>query len=293
MKEKIARIAPTFGACFLLTFLLSEAVFPRGFSPFYLGGYTALLAAGGEYFSASSAYLLARFACDGTFSLLQALFSVIGVGALRLVGVLKHRRFHGFYTVISAFLAELPAMCFLRGRAIFLFLGNSALSALFSLLLLRLVGRFRRGVLLIDARDLFPMVVAAFALGAGACAIRYFGVTPYYLFLALLLPFFARVGVCGAALSFAFALGGAAVSGDLFLSLGAALAWVICESVRGAKKVAAFSPLFSSVILFLCGVRSGSLLNGLLLFSGGTLLAFCPESTLPSMERNIRSRTHA
>lgn len=278
MKEMIRKIAPPFGACFVLTFLLSEAVLPHGIAPFYLGGYASVLALGGNPIAASAAYLLARFLTGGAFALLQGAFSVVGVMALCLAGWITHRKFHPFYTVISAFLAELPMLFFLKGKGLFLFLGNSALSALFSLLLLRLMRRLRRGTLLVDAWDLFPMALAAFAFGAGAYGVMLFGVTPYYLLLAFLLPFFARVRVGGAMISLAFSLGGAAVSGNLFLPLGAALAWVTCESLRGAEKVAAFSLLGASGVLFLFGARDGSPLNLLLLFSGGMLAAFCPAA---------------
>ncbi len=227
----------------------------------------------------SAAYLSARFLSGfDTLVLLQGAFAVFGAGALCLTAFARRRRIHPFYTVISAFFAELFILFFLPSNRLFLSLGNSALAALFALICLRVVLRGRHRTLLANAWGICPLLLISFALGAGSYGLYHFGITPYYLFLSFLLPLFAEAGVCGGALPLAFSLGGAAVSGNVFLPLCAAFAWVICEAVKETRKAAGFSLLFASGALFVFHVRSGSVLNYALMFSGGALAAFCPDA---------------
>ena len=279
MKNKLIRALVTAGVCFALTFLLSAARFPYGISPFYLGAYTALTAIGGNYFALTAAYLLARYlSAPALTALLSAAFAALGVGALRLFPLIFRRRFHPFYTVIAAFLTELLTMIFLPTAELFLFLGNGALACLFALLCLRLVGR--RGRRLVRFGREFPLVcLLAFAFGAGARGVVFFGVTPYYLLLAALLPFALLLGSETGAIPLAFAVGGAAVSFEAALPVGAALGCVIAALAREERRIAGFALPLSEGVLYLLGAASFSPLNFPLMLGGAILAAFLPEPT--------------
>ena len=241
MKTKLLRALAAAGVCFALTFLLSAAKFPPGLSPFYLGAFTSLMTMGENYFALTASYLLARYlSSPSVTTVLAAAFASAGAGLLRLLPILFKRRFHPFYTVISAFLCELTTMIFLPRGDVFLFLGNSALACLFALLCLRLVGRSGRRILRMG-RELPLVLLLAFAFGAGLYGVSYFGVTPYYFLLALVLPLSALLGVEGGAIPFAFAVGASAVSGDAALPIGAALARVLAEATREERRIAGFA----------------------------------------------------
>jgi len=262
---------------FALTFLLSAAKFPLGLSPFYLGAYTSLIVMGENYFALSVAYVVARSLSDPTLpTVIAAAFAAAGAGIMRLLPMIFKRRFHPFYTVISAFLAELLTMIFLPTGSLFLFLADSALSCLFSLLCLRLVGRNGRRFLRFGRE--FPLaLLLAFAFGAGSCGVTYFGITPYYFLLALLLPLSALLGVEGGAIPFSFAVGAAAVSGDPALPIGAALAWILASATREERRIAGFAVPVAEGTLYLIGAVAFSPLNFPLMLGGAVLAAFLPE----------------
>jgi len=277
MKTKVLRALAAAGVCFALTFLLSAAKFPPGLSPFYLGAYTALIAMGENYFALSGAYLVARYlSAPSLATVIAAAFAAAGAGVFRLLPILLRRRFYSFWTVLSAFSAELLTMIFLPRGSLFLFLGNSALSCLFALLCLRLVGRSGRRVLRLG-RELPLALLFAFAFGAGAYGVAYFGITPYYFLLAAILPLSALLGVEGGAIPFAFAVGGAAVAGDASLPIGAALAWVLAEATREERRIAGFALPVSEGLLYLFGAVSFSPLNFPMMLGGAVLAAFLPE----------------
>ena len=278
MKNKIFRVLLSAVICFALTYLLSRARFVWGLSPFYLGAYVSLLAIGGDYLCLSGAYLLARFAVYGTWQVVvQAGFAALGVGIVRLTSIFRRRRFHPFYSVISAFLGELPTMIFLPTSRLLLFFGNCALACLFALLSLRLTLRGKRRVLLVAPWELSVVLLFAFAFGAGAYGTMFFGVTPYYFLLAALLPVTAALGVGGGGIPLAFALGGAAISCDLLLPLGAAIGWVLCEGV-GGRRIAALALPVAEGLVYLLADAPFAPLNFLLLASGALLAAGLPDS---------------
>ena len=277
MKNKVFRTLASAGICFALTFLLSAAKFPFGLSPFYLGAYTSMIAMGEGYFPLTAAYLLARYLSGFDLTaLIAAAFSAVGVGLFRSLPILFRRRFHPFYTVLAAFLTELLTMIFLPSRSLFPFLGNSALACLFSLLCLRLVGRSGRRVLLLG-RELPLALLFAFAFGAGSYGVLYFGITPHYFLLAAILPLSALFGMEGGAIPLVFALGGAAVSGDVSLPLGAALAWVLAEATREERRIAGFAFPVAEGALYLLGAATFSPLNFPLMAGGAIFAAFLPE----------------
>ena len=277
MKAKVLRALAAAGICFCLTFLLSAVKFPPGLSPFYLGGYTSMVVMGENYFALTAAYLVARYLSAPSIStLIAAAFAATGAGVLRLLPMIFRRRFHPFYTVISAFLTELLTMIFLPKRALFLFLGNSALSCLFALLCLRLVGRRGRRFLRFG-RELPLALLFAFAFGAGSYGVTYFGISPYYFLLALILPFSALLGVEGGSIPFAFAVGAAAVAGDPTLPIGAALAWVLVEATREERRIAGFAFPVAEGALFLLGAAAFSPLNFPMMLGGAVLAAFLPD----------------
>lgn len=279
MKSRILRSVIASAVCFALTFLLSKATFPRGLSPFYLGSYTSMLALGGEYLSLTVGYLLARLLAGGSkYQLIQAAFAAAGAGVVRLISLLSHRKIHSFYTVIATFSAELLTMLFLRTSELFLFLGNSALSCLFAFLCRRLVLCGRRRVVFSGGWEIALVFLLSFAFGAGSYGVRYFGVTPYYLLLAFLLPLSSVLGVGGGAIPLAFAIGGCASSGEILLPLGAAIAWVLAETVKGKRQVAAFAFPVAEGMIFLLGQGGFSPLNFPLMLSGAIIAAFLPES---------------
>ena len=277
MKTKILRSLVQAGVCFVLTFLLSAARFPLGLSPFYLGAYTSLVVIGDNFFSLTAAYLLARYLSDLRLTtLLQAVFAAVGAGALRLIPLVFQKRFHPFYTVISAFLTELLTMIFLPKSTLFLFVANGALACLFALLCLRPAMRIRRRVLILGRWEWLLCVVFAFAFGAGSYGIDFFGVTPYYLLLAMLLPTACLLGFEWGVIPLAFSLGATAVSATVALPLGAVLALVLCESVREERRIAGFALPFSQAVLFLFGVGPHPL-NFLLMGAGAITIAFLPD----------------
>ena len=277
MKAKLLRALAMAGISFALTYLLSAAKFPLGLSPFYLGAYTSLVVMGENYFALSVAYLVARYLAEPTiYGLIAAGFAVAGAGVLRLLPLIFKRRFHSFYTVISAFSAELLTMIFLPTKAIFLFLSNSALSCLFALLCLRLVGRGGRRFLRFG-RELPLALLFAFAFGAGSYGVMWLGVTPYYFLLALLLPLSALLGVEGGSIPFAFSVGAAAVAGDPTLPIGAALAWILAEATREERRIAGFAFPVAEGVLYLFGAISLSPLNFPMMLGGAVLAAFLPE----------------
>ena len=261
-----------------MTFILSAAHFPWGISPFSLGVYTTMLASGGEYFSISAGYLLARFLIGLEWrAALQAAFVCFGAGVPLLISRLSRRRIHPFYSVVSAFFAELFTMFFLPTSLLFRFLANAALSCLFALLNLRFA-RQKRRVLLFSNRDIALFLLLAFAFGAGAYGVSAYGVTPYWFLAAFLLPFFSVVGIGGGAIPRACALGASAVSASLFLPLGAALGAALCEVLKGKRQVAAFAFPVAEAFLFLIGAGGFSPLNFPLMLSGAILAAFLPDS---------------
>ncbi len=277
MKKLLLHFAIEGTACFLLTFLLSSASFSPGLSPFYGGAYLSMLSIGGNYFVLSLFYLLARFGAGRTWRvLLQALFLVVGASIPYILSLVKHRRFHPFYTVISAFLAEIVTIAFLPAATWLLFLANAALSCLFSFLLFPLLIKVKQGALLFGAWELFVTALAFFALGAGSFAVQYFGLSPYYLLLSFLLPVSMTLLSSGA-LALSFALGATAVSGSLILLLAVALSSVICESIRERRIIASFVLLLVEGGAYLLFPSSFSPLNFLFLFSGAFIAAFLPE----------------
>ena len=213
MKTKLLRALASAGVCFALTFLLSSARFPFGISPFYLGAYLSLLAMGGNFFPLSAAFLLARYLSDlKVVTLLQAAFAAAGAGVFRLIPLLVRKRFYPVYTVLSAFSAEQLTLLFLRGQNPFLFLGNSALACLFALLCTLLVRRGR--CFRCFGRELPLTILLAFVFGAGSYALKGFGLSPYFFLLSAILPLSVLIGAEGVVIPLAFAVGGAAVSGD-------------------------------------------------------------------------------
>ena len=262
-------------SCFALTFLLSSALFPRGIAPFSDGAYLSMLAMGEHYPILSVAYLLARYAAYRNWRvLLQGVLLVVGAGLPALVGLIRRRHFHPFYTVISAFFAELPALLFVE-ESLILFLANGALGCLFSLLLLPLVTGVKRRALSFGEWELFVATLAFFALGAGSFATHYFGLSPYYLLLAFLLPVSSLLA--GGAIPLSFALGATALSGELAPVLAAAIACVVCEAVKERRVISAFVLTVAEGVVYLFGGRF-SPLNFLFLLSGGFLAAFLPDA---------------
>ena len=236
-----------------------------------------LLSLGGNYFVASAAYLLARFVWGKDFFvLLQAAFSVCGAGIPLAISVVRRRKTHPFYTVISAFFAELPMMAFLPAKEWVLFLANSALSASFCFLLLPSLSKLKKGVLLFGEWEGAVAGLVAFALGAGSYSATYFGVSAYYLLIAFLLPtaiFLLQSG----ALPLVFAVGATALSGEVTPVLAAAIAVVLSEALKGKRAIAAFSLTAAEGLTYLLFPGCFSPLNFLFLFSGGFLAAFLPD----------------
>ena len=279
MKNKILRALGSAGVCFLLTFLISSAKFPLGLSPFYLGAYTSMIAVGENYFSLTVAFLLSRYLSSGcdAMILLQAAFAAMGAGAMRLLPHVLHKRIHPFYAVICAFFAELLTMIFLPARTLFLFLGNSALACLFALFCLRVALRGKRRVLFLGKWEWALFLLLSFAFGAGSYGVFCYGITPYYLLLAILLPLSVLLGEEGGALPLAFALGATAVSGNVALPLGAALAWVACEGLKEERHVAGFALPVAEGLLYLLREAPYSPLNFLLMGAGAIFAAFLPD----------------
>ena len=236
-----------------------------------------MVALGGNGFALSAAFLLARFCRGGWRMLLQGVFLVSGVGVAQAAALVRRRRLHPFYTVISAFFAELPTMALLPLKGWVLLLANSALSALFCFLLLPGLSLLKKGVLSFGERELTVAGVLLFALGAGSYATVFYGVTPYYLLLSFLLPVSVFILSTGS-VSLAFAIGGAAVSGEVAPVLAAALACVLCEAVKTKRPAAAFSLLAAEGAAYFLLPEAFSPLNFLLLFSGGFIAAFLPET---------------
>ncbi len=236
-----------------------------------------LLSLGGNYFVASAAYLLARFVWGKDFFvLLQAAFSVCGAGIPLAISVVRRRKTHPFYTVLSAFFAELPMMAFLPAKEWVLFLANSALSASFCFLLLPSLSKLKKGVLLFGEWEGAVAGLVAFALGAGSYSATYFGVSAYYLLIAFLLPtaiFLLQSG----ALPLVFAVGATALSGEVTPVLAAAIAVVLSEALKGKRAIAAFSLTAAEGLTYLLFPGCFSPLNFLFLFSGGFLAAFLPD----------------
>ena len=236
-----------------------------------------LLSLGGNYFVASAAYLLARFVWGKDFFvLLQAAFSVCGAGIPLAISIVRRRKTHPFYTVISAFFAELPMMAFLPAKEWVLFLANSALSASFCFLLLPSLSKLKKGVLLFGEWEGAVAGLVAFALGAGSYSATYFGVSAYYLLIAFLLPtaiFLLQSG----ALPLVFAVGATALSGEVTPVLAAAIAVVLSEALKGKRAIAAFSLTAAEGLTYLLFPGCFSPLNFLFLFSGGFLAAFLPD----------------
>ena len=277
MKRILLRFCTEIVVCFILTFLLSSVRFGAGLSPFYGGAYLTMLAMGGNFLSLSAAYALARFAEGRAWRvLLQGAFLVLGAGVPQLVSLIKRRRIHPFYTVICAFFAEIPTMFFLPAASWLIFLASSALSCLFTFLLFPLFIKIQKGALLFAEWEVFVTSVACFALGAGAYAVEFFGLSPYYLLLAFLLPVSENLLASGA-LPLSFALGAAALSSTPAPVLAAAIACVACEALRGRKGVTAFVLLVAEGAVYLLFGERYSLLNFLFLFSGAFVAAFLPD----------------
>ena len=278
MKQKALRIVLSAAVCFALTFLFSAAVFPPGLSPFYTGAYLPMVSLGGNYFALSTSFLLARFAFGGDlYVLLQSAFLALGVGVVRAAALIRRRKIHPFYTVLSAFFAELPMMAFLPVKGWISLFANGALAALFCFLVLPGLSKLRKGILLFGEWEAAVAGVIAFALGAGSFATVYFGISPYYLLFSFLLPtsvFLLKTG----AIPLTFAIGATAVSGDLAPALAAAFAVVLCESLKGKRAVAAFSLLIAEGAVFFLFPKSFSPLNFLFLFSGSFVAAFLPDA---------------
>lgn len=207
---------------------------------------------------------------------MHAAFLILGAGTVQLVSILAHRRIHSFYTVISAFFAEIFMLFFLPVAEWLFFLASSALSCLFTFLLLPLLSKAMKGALLFGEWELFVASVAGFALGAGSFAVVFFGISPYYLLLSFLLPVSSTLLSSGA-LALSFALGATAVSGRVAPVLAAVIACVACEALKGKKAVAAFALLVSEGLVYLFFGEKFSPLNFIFLFSGAFLAAFLPE----------------
>ena len=276
MKRRFFRMVFSFSACFALTVFLSAATFSPGLSPFYSGAYLPMLSLGGNCFALSAAYVLARFARGRSWRVLaQAALLVFGASVPQAVGLIRRKRTHPFYTVISAFFAELPTMAFLPVQGWVLLLANGALSALFSFLLLPGLSKLKKGTLLFGEWEFWVAGLVCFALGAGSYEVSYFGVSPYYLLLSFLLPtslFLLSTG----ALPLVFAIGATAVSGEVSPVVAAAIACVLCEALKGKKALCAFSLLAAEGAVFLLFPGAFSPLNFLFLFSGGFVCAFLP-----------------
>lgn len=263
----------------MLTFLLSSARFSFGLQPFYTAGYMSALAFGEVFFAPALAYVLARYLSVGGWKVVvQALFSVLGAGIPFMISLVKDKKIHSFYTVICAFLTELASMFLLPGTRMFLFLANAALSCLFSFLLLPLASQFKGRSLLFGVRETVLCFLVAFAFGAGSYGVRFFGISPYYLLLAFLLPVTCVLSFGGGAIPLAFALGASALSHEIAPVLAAAFASVLCEAVKGKRQIAAFALLVTEGLLYLLGGHRFSVLNFLLMFSGSLVAAFLPES---------------
>ena len=278
MKRVLLRYCLPAVACFVLTFLLSSARFGAGFSPFYCGAYLTMLAVGGNFFATSIPYILARFLFVRKLgALLQAVFMVVGAGIPKVIALARRRTVHPFYTVISAFSAEIPSMFFLSSSEWAIFLASCALSCLFSFLLMSPTTKIKKGALCFGAGELFVSSLAAFALGAGSFAVNFFGISPYYLLLSFLLPSSAALLSSGA-VPLAFALGALAVSGEAAPVCAAAIAWVACEALKEKRVIAAGALLVSEGLVYLIFGQPFSPFNFPLLFSGGFIAAFLPKS---------------
>ena len=277
MKRILLRFCTETVVCFVLTFLLSSARFWAGLSPFYGGAYLTMLAMGGNYFVLSAAYVLARFAEGRAWRvLLQTAFFVLGAGLPYVVSLVRRRKIHPFYTVICAFFAEIPTVFFLPAASWLPFLASSALSALFAFLLFPLFIKIKKGALLFSEWEVLVCSVACFALGAGAFAVEFFGLSPYYLLIAFLLPV-AETLLSSGALPLSFALGAAALSFQPAPVLAAAIACVACEVLKGKKALTAFVFLLAEGVVYLLFGERYSPLNFLLLFSGAFIAAFLPD----------------
>ena len=158
-----------------------------------------------------------------------------------------------------------------------LFLAGSASSCLFCFLILPVLNKLKRGVLLFGEWEALLAALVAFALGAGSFRTLYFGVTPYYLLLAFLLPACFSLFSFGA-VPLSFALGATAVSGEMAPVLAAAIACVFSEALKGKRALCAFTLPAAEGLVFLMFPQSFSPLNFLLLFSGGFVAAFLPEA---------------
>ena len=168
MKKFLLRIGLPSTVCFVLTYLLSSARFSLGITPFYGGAYLTMLSIGGNYFALSIPYLLACFLVGKSWRVLvQGCFLALGASLPRIVSLVRHRKVHPFYTVLSAFFAEMPTMFFLPSVGWIVFLANAACSCLFSLLLLPPLAKVRKGALYFGEWELFVTALFAFALGGG------------------------------------------------------------------------------------------------------------------------------
>ena len=282
MKRTVMRWLASAGICFSLTFLFSSAALPFGLSPFSLGAYTSMFALGESYLPLTAAYLLARFLATGEMNaLLQSVFAATGLGFFALLPKVTRRKIHPFYAVISAFFTQLFTLFFLPTSRYLLFFANLSLSTLFALLLLRPAMRRGKGFPGVDGWERAVFLLLTFAFGAGSYGMNLYGVTPYYLFLALLLPLSLGWGTVGSPFPFAFVLGAIASGGSLALLSPVAMGWIFSELLKDNRRVAAFALPISEVICFLLSGELFSPLNFPLLLSGALLVAFLPERFLP------------
>ena len=266
-----------------LTFLLSSARLPYGVSPFYLGVFATSVSLGENFLIAALVFLGGRTASALTLSsfsvagLVQSVFAAAAVGIGAAVQRLRRRRYHGFYAVLLAFFGQLFTLFFLPPSALYLFLANVALGALFALLTTRLFGTKRARIFLFTNAEKVLVMICLFALGAGAYGVSGRGVTPYYLLLSAAVPVFAALGTEGIAYAFSLALGAVATCGDGLLILPVALAVLLSEGIKGARRLTAFSLLLSETCVFFAFHSGVSPYNFILLFAGGLFAALLPE----------------
>lgn len=270
---------------FIATFLLSSANLPFGLSPFYLAVFVSCVSYERRFLLPALVFLGAtalRDLCFSPFSLpyfLQMLFAAAGVGLGALIQRLRRKRYHGFYAVLLAFFGQLFTIFFLPRASLYTFLLNVALGAFFALVTCRLFGAKRARIFLFTNVEKVLAMLCVFALGAGAYSVSGHGVTPFYLLLAAAVPLLSFLGAEGAAYSLAFAFGAITAGGEGILLLPVALAILLTEILKGKRRVAAFSVLFSEICAFFLYKGLFSPYNFILIFTGGLFASLLPNET--------------
>lgn len=278
MENKILRGAVYAAAAFSLTYLFSRAALPFSISPFYSGVFLLSLAAGARYFLAAPVFLAATSLAYFSFAaLLRSLFVALGAGLCALVCKVKKRGFEGGYAVLVCFFTQLLTLPFLPLGQYLSFIVSAALASIFSLLLVRSSFSRRSRRFTLGEIEKIVCFLSAFALGSGAQGAEAFGLTPYFLLLAALIPPLVCIGAEGAALAFCYALGAIASSGEGAFALSVLSALTLSYFLKEKPPLASFGVLIAEVGVYFLYKPYFSPYNFALMLSGGMLAAFLPK----------------